>query len=383
MKMFRCHRMLKILFVLLSAAMALVVTGCVAGLYPQVTYQGRLTDQSGNPLDGQVRLRFSLYHADTGGTAIYAESDTVQVTDGLFDTVVGPATVTAGLSPKDLAEPLWMEVQVSNGTYTETLTPRQRLYGAPYAFTLMPGAVISQTMNTNAHGLGGLEAILSVYNTFDGDTSNPALPALRLVGENGLELASPTSRFGTIISDRSYSTSEIQLFSHDDIELHLDYDNTGAGYVKVYNGTGTDVCLFTEGGDLSCDGDLTFLGSKSAAVDVGGNMYRLYAMESPEVWFEDFGSSQLANGSVFVTIDPLFAQSVNLGSDYHVFLTPLGDCNGLYIASKGPDGFEVRELGGGAADIAFDYRIIAKRAGYEGTRMELLGPIDEEQEAAK
>jgi hypothetical protein len=106
-------------------------------------------------------------------------------------------------------------------------------------------------------------------------------------------------------------------------------------------------------------------------------------MESPEVWFEDVGSSQLTNGLVFVTIDPLFAQTVNLGSDFHVFLTPLGDCNGLYIARKGPDGFEVRELGGGAADIAFDYRIIAKRAGYEGTRMELLGPIDEQQEAVK
>jgi hypothetical protein len=271
-----------------------------------------------------------------------------------------------------------MEVQVSNGTYTETLTPRQRLYGAPYAFTLMPGAVVSQTMSTNLHGAGGLEAIMSVYNTYDGDpASDPALPALRLVGENGLELTSPTSVYGTILSDRNFTTSEIQLYSHDDIELHLDYDNTGSGFFKVYDGTGTVVCTLNESGSLFCDGDLTFGGAKSAAVDVDGEKYKLYAMESPEVWFEDFGSAQLENGSVFVTIDSLFAQTVNLGSDYHVFLTPLGDCNGLYLAGKGPAGFDVRELGSGTADIAFDYRIVAKRAGYEGARMELLGPMDD------
>ena len=64
------------------------------------------------------------------------------------DYVVGTGC-TSGLTPEDLTEPLWMEVTISNGTITETLTPRQRLYGSPYAFTLMPGTVISSTMNTN------------------------------------------------------------------------------------------------------------------------------------------------------------------------------------------------------------------------------------------
>ncbi len=53
------------------------------------------------------------------------------------------------------------------------------------------------------------------------------------------------------------------------------------------------------------------------------------------------------DGQTTVTIEPLFAQSVNLGVDYHVFLTPLGDCNGLYVAEKTPTGFTVRELNGG------------------------------------
>src|ERR1019366_8679796 len=63
-----------------------------------------------------------------------------------------------------------------------------------------------------------------------------------------------------------------------------------------------------------------------------------------------------------------FAQTVNSGVEYHVFLTPKGDCKGLYVTNETTDGFEVRELGGGTANIAFDYRIVARRKGYETIR---------------
>ena len=40
------------------------------------------------------------------------------------------------------------------------------------------------------------------------------------------------------------------------------------------------------------------------------------------------------------------------------------------MASKSATSFEVRELGGGTTDISFDYRIVAKRLGYEELRLE-------------
>jgi hypothetical protein len=52
-----------------------------------------------------------------------------------------------------------------------------------------------------------------------------------------------------------------------------------------------------------------------------------------------------------------------------VFLTPNGDCKGLYVSQKSPTSFVVRELGGGTSNIVFDYRIMAKRKGYEQTRL--------------
>ena len=75
-------------------------------------------------------------------------------------------------------------------------------------------------------------------------------------------------------------------------------------------------------------------------------------MESPEHWFEDFGSARLKRGRATVRIDRDFAKAVKV-DNYRVFLTPEGDCQGLYISNKTGRGFEVRELQGGTSSVAF------------------------------
>jgi hypothetical protein len=110
--------------------------------------------------------------------------------------------------------------------------------------------------------------------------------------------------------------------------------------------------------------------STTAAVAAGKRQVALYAMQSPQHWFEDFGGGHLANGTGPVPLDPTFAETVNGASDYHVFLTPEGNCRGLYVSRKTASGFEVRELGGGQSNVAFDYRIVALRRGFESVRLE-------------
>ena len=112
-----------------------------------------------------------------------------------------------------------------------------------------------------------------------------------------------------------------------------------------------------------------------------GEYHLLYSMESPENWFEDFGEAQMVNGRVVIDLDPLFSQTVNTDLTYHVFLTPGGDCNGLYVVNKTPASFEVRELKGGNSNLTFSYRIVAKRRGYEDLRLaKMIGPTPEEME---
>lgn len=117
-------------------------------------------------------------------------------------------------------------------------------------------------------------------------------------------------------------------------------------------------------------GDTVAKGSKSAVVPLkSGQMVKVFSMESPEVWFEDFGSGQLMGGIAVVHLDAKFGQTANLPKGYHVFVTPKGDCKGLFVANETKDGFEVRELGGGQSSIDFDYRIVAHRNGYETMRL--------------
>ena len=123
-------------------------------------------------------------------------------------------------------------------------------------------------------------------------------------------------------------------------------------------------------GNMGVTGNLTVLGTKSAVVKLkNGESVSLYAVEASENWFEDFGSSTLKKGSALLKIDPTFAETVNTDMQYHVFLTPNGDCKGLYVTNKKGTSFEVRELNGGKSDISFSYRIVAKRKAYEDQRL--------------
>jgi len=140
-------------------------------------------------------------------------------------------------------------------------------------------------------------------------------------------------------------------------------------------GTGAAPVLSTAGKDGSClidtAGNLGCTGAKATIVPVEGGARKvaLYGIHSAENWFEDVGSARLSKGEAVVKLESTFGETVNAAAEYHLFLTPNGDCKGLYVAQKGVTSFVVRELGGGTSDIAFDYRIIAKRRGYENVRL--------------
>jgi hypothetical protein len=117
-------------------------------------------------------------------------------------------------------------------------------------------------------------------------------------------------------------------------------------------------------------GDFVATGTKSAIVALPDKrVVSLYAVESPENWFEDFGTAKLTGGVAEVALDSTFSQTVNTDMTYHVFLTPNGNSQGLYVAQKTSSGFEVREQGEGKSNVAFDYRIVARRRGYEELRL--------------
>jgi hypothetical protein len=114
-------------------------------------------------------------------------------------------------------------------------------------------------------------------------------------------------------------------------------------------------------GRVLVDGDFAVTGAKSALVPVAKGKHKLlYCVESPEAWFEDFGDARLQHGSAKVSLSRDFADLISR-SAYHVFLSPYGACNGLYITKKSRTGFVVREANGGMSSVRFSFRIVAKR----------------------
>jgi hypothetical protein len=145
-----------------------------------------------------------------------------------------------------------------------------------------------------------------------------------------------------------------------------DGSNSSARLLNVFSNAFGGGCTIDVNGNLSCTGTIT------TPVKLEGSSRELAfnAIESPESWFEDFGSGQLSNGTAVISLEPTFVQTVNTGVDYHVFLTPKGDSHGLYVTHETATSFEVREQDRGTSNIAFDYRIVAKRKGFENVRLE-------------
>lgn len=170
--------------------------------------------------------------------------------------------------------------------------------------------------------------------------------------------------------------------SADDGWSFVGYNNSPSGFANTWlenqeTSYAYDPVLFTYGsgfgGECTLDvsGDVSCTGSVSGVVPVQGGAKKaaLNAIQSPENWFEDAGSAQLSNGEATVNIESEFGETINTGVEYHVFLTPNGDCKGLYVAQKSATSFVVKELSGGTSSIAFDYRIMAKRKGFEQIRL--------------
>jgi hypothetical protein len=121
-------------------------------------------------------------------------------------------------------------------------------------------------------------------------------------------------------------------------------------------------------GPVIVGGDFTVVGgAKSAAVPhPDGTHRRLYCVESPESWFEDFGKGTLECGQADVTIDPDLAAVADL-TDYHVFLTPYDD-HSLFATERTTKGFRVRASGGTGCG-SFSWRVVAKRKDIVGERL--------------
>ncbi len=190
-----------------------------------VGYQGRLTDASGNPINGSKSITFRLWNDPTSTAAldkVFEQTRTVPVTNGLLNIDIGGTAVDSfnisGIDPQGFAQPLWLELVIDG----QTLSPRQKLLGAPYAMTLVGGAVVSS--NHEGNGAGGSDntdieyATLTVAATGGGTALIVGVNGTTAVGDairacaastGGRSCTNPIFRVhsnGNVSADGVYST---------------------------------------------------------------------------------------------------------------------------------------------------------------------------------
>jgi hypothetical protein len=172
---------LRRLLVLTLLAVA-VGTGSLQADPPQLmSYQGYLTDGSGNPLGGtntgpkNYNLIFRIWNLQTGGVVgsaneLHAEQQTVTVTSGYFSVLLGLgpqyqgepySTAIATLFSPSLTTPLYVEmtvVGIGPAGANVTILPRLQLVSSPYAFLAANAVNAANLVNA------GKTNVLSIVN---------------------------------------------------------------------------------------------------------------------------------------------------------------------------------------------------------------------------
>lgn len=124
---------------------ACLLAGIAQGAFPRLmNYQGRLDDQNGNPVaDGNQSVTFRLFNVSSGGTPLWAETQTVTTVDGVFSVLLG--------SMDTIPEFIWyqdssfLEIQPAG---SDPVLPRSMLSVVPFAWRAK-----------NADLIGGLSAL--------------------------------------------------------------------------------------------------------------------------------------------------------------------------------------------------------------------------------
>jgi hypothetical protein len=144
------------------------------------------------------------------------------------------------------------------------------------------------------------------------------------------------------------------------------YNGTITSYAGVWGGRGA------YGYGVYYSGGLSGSGTKNCVMRTSKGPAALYCQESPENWFEDFGSVALTNGRAHVALDALFLETVTVDNQHpiKVFVQQTSGDPVNVVVQKNGAAFDI--VGPSGSNVSFDYRVVAKRKGFEDVRLNIV-----------
>lgn len=232
-------------FALLCVAMLILAPELARAEVPaMMSYQGKLQNSQGAPLDGTFNINFSIYDVASGGTALWTETQSVSVNEGLFIVLLGSVeSLPVGLFS---AQVRYLGVKV--GADPE-MTPRRQIVTAAYAHhaqsadiasDVQDGSItdadVSPTANISPTKIAGTALTLGGDNNFSGTTT--FLDSAMTISNNRVVIGRNTLPTGNdvLAVKRSLSTSASASGAR------IDLSNAGSGQTyglnSNANGTG-------------------------------------------------------------------------------------------------------------------------------------------------
>ncbi len=139
-------------FAILCVLLLFAAVALAQGVPQLINFQGRLTDDTGLPIDGTREIRFRLLDADTlSATVLWSETQSsVQVNQGIYHVLLGSVNP---LPPSALSQAdIFLEVRVEG----EILRPRSLITSVPFAHraaAVPDGAITAGSIGENC-GMG-------------------------------------------------------------------------------------------------------------------------------------------------------------------------------------------------------------------------------------
>lgn len=199
------------------------------------------------------------------------------------------------------------------------------------------------------------------------------------------------SERGTTANNPGYSTGVYGIANaqnQDAIGVQgLAFSSSGGistgGYFEGYNYSGTTIAYAYVGGWINGVTPRKIVGTGTVSEIIPTAKHgrvTLTCPESPEYWYQDYGSVKMITGKAHVSLDPILADIVFIDEQnpIRVFCTPVDMLyfNGVTIVNQTPTGFDLVELNGGTHSGKLDYQLILKpRTNYgEGRFPQAPGP---------
>jgi hypothetical protein len=191
----RLHLAASVALLLAVASVITLTHSASATITNYMSFQGKLTNPDGtNIANSSYTIVFSIYSVASGGSAVWTESKSVPVTDGLFQTNLGDATPLPG-SVNFNSNSLYLGVKV--GADAE-MTPRVQLTAAAQAFNsdLLDGldsTSFVQLSGGNINIGSGTVTSGAINGITLGSTIQPTASGALIVQSNGANALTLTS----------------------------------------------------------------------------------------------------------------------------------------------------------------------------------------------